>query len=89
MRMANKFIAVDVIEEEIKSDTGFILSGEDANNLRYKKAKVLSISPLVTPELGIKEGDVIYYDKHQGLTIHENGVVLTIIQERDVIGISV
>jgi len=54
------------IDEEIKTDSGIILSGEDASQFRYKKGKVIKPGTDVT---FIKEGDVVYYDKGYSFTM--------------------
>ena len=39
MQPIGKYIAIKTIEEEIKTNSGLILSGEDANQFRYKRGK--------------------------------------------------
>ena len=59
-------IVIKTIEEEIKTSSGLLLSSEDANQLRYKKGKVVKPGTDVTV---ISEGDEIYYDKRAGYTM--------------------
>ena len=40
MQPIGKYIVVKNIDEEIKTESGLILSGDDANQLRYKRAIV-------------------------------------------------
>lgn len=82
MRPIGKYIVVKDIEMEITTDSGLVLSGEDANQLRYKKAKVVAPGTDVSV---IHEGDVIHYDKAHGYTMIIHDVQYTIIQERDVV----
>ena len=82
MKPIGKFIVVKIIEEEIKTQSGLFLSGEDANQLRYKRAIVEKPGTDVTV---INEGDEIYYDKAHGYTMMINDTQYTIIQERDVV----
>jgi co-chaperonin GroES (HSP10) len=77
-----KYIAVKDIEQEVTTDSGLVLSGEDANQLRYRKAKVIAPGTDVTV---ISEGDVIHYDKGHGFTMIIHDQQYTIIQERDVV----
>ena len=56
-------IVIKTIEEEIKTSSGLLLSSDDANQLRYKKGKVVKPGTDVTV---ISEGDEIYYDKRAG-----------------------
>lgn len=73
---------VSSIDEEIKTDSGIILSGEDASQFRYKKGKVIKPGTDVTV---IKEGDVIYYDKGHSFTMIISNEQHTIIREGDVV----
>ena len=82
MKPIGKYIVVKIIEEEIKTQSGLFLSGEDANQLRYKRAIVEKPGTDVTV---INEGDKIYYDKAHGYTMMINDTQYTIIQERDVV----
>lgn len=82
MRPIGKYIAVKNIEEEIKTQSGLILSGEDTNQLRYKKGVVLAEGTDVT---SIKKDDVIYYDKGHSFTMVINEEQITILRESDVV----
>ena len=59
MQPIGKYIVVKNIDEEIKTESGLILSGDDTNQLRYKRAVVQKSG---TDVLVINEGDEIYYD---------------------------
>lgn len=82
MKPIGKYIVVKIIDEEVKTESGLILSGEDTNQLRYKRAIVHKPG---TDVLVIKEGDEIYYDKAHGYTMIINNEQFSIIQERDVV----
>ena len=82
MRAIGKNIVIDLIEEEIKTDSGLLLSSEDSKNLRYGKAKVVSTGGEV---VGIKDGDTVYYDKRNSFGMVIEGEHLTIIGERSVV----
>lgn len=82
MQPIGKYIVVSAIDEEIKTDSGIILSGEDANQFRYKKGKVIKSGTDVTV---IKEGDVVYYDKGHSFTMIIKNEQYTIIRESDVV----
>jgi co-chaperonin GroES (HSP10) len=77
-----KYILIKTIEEEIKHSSGLLLSAEDANQLRYKKGKIVKAG---TDVVGINQGDEIYYDSRAGYTMVINGDTYTIIVERDVV----
>ena len=80
MRPINKYIIINTIEEEIKTDSGLLLSANDVKDFRYKKGEVVKSG---TNVVDIKEGDMIYYDKMSGYTMIINDKQYTIILERD------
>lgn len=78
----NKYIIVERIIEEMKTDSGLLLSGDDRDEFRYKKAKVVVPGTNVDT---IKKDDIIYYDKSSGHTMVLEDKKYTIILERDVV----
>ena len=82
MKPIGKYIVVKDIQEEIKTQSGLILSGEDTNQLRYKRAVVVATGTDVDV---IDEGDELYYDKSHSFTMLINEEQYTIISERDVV----
>lgn len=82
MKPIGKHIVVSLIEEEVKTDSGLLLSAQDANAFRYQKATVIKPGTDVSI---INEGDEIYFDKRQCYTMMIEGEQYTIIQERDVV----
>lgn len=82
MRPIGKYIVIKDIQEEIKTNSGLILSGEDTNQLRYKRAEVIAVGTDVDV---IDEGDELYYDKSHSFTMLIDNEQYTIISERDVV----
>jgi co-chaperonin GroES (HSP10) len=82
MQPIGKYILVKLIEEEVKTDSGLLLTSKDMNDFRYHKALVIKPGTDVSV---ISEGDVIFYDKSHGYTMVINQENLTVIQERDVV----
>ncbi len=82
MKPIGKYIIIQNVEEEVKTQSGLILSGEDANQLRYKRGIVIESGTDVST---IDSGDDIYYDKSMSFTMVINNEQYTIIQERDVV----
>jgi co-chaperonin GroES (HSP10) len=82
MRPIGKYIVVKDVAESIKTESGLILSGEDTNQLRYKRATVVAPGTDVSV---IDEGDDLYYDKSHSFTMLINDEQFTIISERDVV----
>ena len=82
MKPIGKYIVVKDIQESVKTESGLILSGEDTNQLRYRRAEVVAPGTDVSV---IDEGDELYYDKAHSFTMLIEDVQYTIIQERDVV----
>ncbi len=82
MQAIGKNIVIRAVDEEIKTESGLLLSGEDAKAFRYRKGIVAAPGSDVHV---IKEGDEIYYDKGQSYTMMIGGEQFTIISERDVV----
>lgn len=82
MKPIGKNIVIKTIEETVKTSSGLLLSGEDVDQLRYKRGLIVKPG---TEVMHLKEGEEIYYDKRQGFTMLINDEVYTIIQERDVV----
>lgn len=82
MKAINKYIIISPITEEMKTESGLLMTSTDTNQIRYKRAEV--ISPGSNVEV-IKKGDIIYYDGHAGHTMLLDEKPYTIIQERDVV----
>lgn len=82
MKPVNKYILIDPITEEVKTNSGLLLSSDDKNQFRYKKANVVETSDLVET---IKKGDSIYYDKAQAHEVIILDKSYVVIQERDVV----
>jgi len=71
-------------EKQGTSETkgGLLLTENQREDLRYNKAKVLSVGSEV---IGVKENDNIYYDKHAGHGVEINKEVLQVIKLQDVV----
>jgi co-chaperonin GroES (HSP10) len=83
MKPIGKYIVINsVVEEDVRTQSGLLLSGEDAKGFRYQRAVVVKPGTDVTV---IKEGDTIYYDKGHGFTMLIEDKPYTVIMERDVV----
>tara|TARA_A100000171_G_scaffold28887_2_gene26950 strand:+ start:2877 stop:3134 length:258 start_codon:yes stop_codon:yes gene_type:complete len=82
MRAINEFIIIEKIEEEVKTESGLILSGEDVSQMRYAKGKIKTVGDQVTQ---VKAEDVIYYDKRSAYDVVLSGEPVTVIQLKDVV----
>ena len=82
MKPVGKYIVINEIKEEVKTQSGILLSGDDVDKIRYKKGTVVKPGTEVTK---INEGDVIYYDTRAGYSMFIEDVQYTIIRENDVV----
>jgi co-chaperonin GroES (HSP10) len=82
MKPIGKNIVIKTLEEEIKTSSGLLLSADDANQLRYKKGKIIAIG---TDVIAIDTESEIYYDKRAGYTMLINNEAYTIIRENDIV----
>lgn len=82
MRAIGRNIVIDIIEETIKTDSGILLSADDAKGMRYGKGVIVTAG---TDVVHIKEGDIIYYDKRNSFSMVIEGEQRTIINESNVV----
>jgi co-chaperonin GroES (HSP10) len=65
-----------------KTKGGLIIIDKDREDIRYKKATIVSVSNDIK---GLKPEDVIYYDKHAGHGVEFNKEKFTVIKLQDVV----
>ena len=82
MKAINRYIIVDKIKLEPKKVAGLIMTDDTDVDNRYLKAKIISCGNLVE---GLKNNDIIYYDKHAGHDISFKDKLYRVIQDKDVI----
>ena len=82
MKAVNHYLIIERIKDEPTKVGGLILTEETDEDNRYLKAKVISIGNNVE---GIKEGDVIHYDKHAGHGIQHKDKFYHVIKQIDVV----
>ena len=83
MRAIGKYIVIEPIVEETKSQSGLIMTNEDESDLRYGKATVKYVGGDVVTD--VAEDSVIYYDRRAGHGVRIQNRQYHIIQERDVV----
>ena len=69
MKAINDYIIVDVEKVGPKKVGGLLLTEELDETNRYVKATIISVGNLVE---GLKDNDIIYFDKHAGHGIEWN-----------------
>jgi co-chaperonin GroES (HSP10) len=82
MQPIGKYIVAVLTDGEVKTESGLILSGEDLNQFRYKRAVVVEAG---TDVKDIKKGDKIYFDKAHSFTMIIKDTQYTILRESDVV----
>ena len=82
MKAVNHYLIIDIIKDEPTKVGGLILTDETDEDNRYLKAKVISIGNIVE---GIKENDIIHYDKHAGHGIQHKDKFYHVIKQMDVV----
>jgi len=82
MKAVNNYIIVQTIKTEPKKVAGLIMTEELDSDNRYIKAKVVSVGNLVE---GVKEKDIVYYDKHAGHGVQYKDILYQVIRSGDVV----
>jgi len=82
MKAVNHYIIVEKIKQGPKKIGGLILTEDVDTDNRYIKAKVISTGNLVE---GIKDKDVVYYDKHAGHGVQYKDILYHVIRSGDVV----
>ena len=82
MKAVNNYIVVQNIKTEPKKVAGLIMTEELDDDNRYIKAEVISAGNLVE---GIKEKDIVYYDKHAGHGVQYKDILYHVIRSGDVV----
>ena len=82
MKAVNNYIIVEKIKLEQKKVAGLIMTEKTDDDNRYIKAKVISTGNLVE---GIKDNDIVYYDKHAGHGVQYKDILYQVIRSGDVV----
>jgi co-chaperonin GroES (HSP10) len=83
MKAVGKYIVVTPAKESGKTTKGGVfLTEQSREDIRYRKAKVVSIGDTV---VAVKKENDIYYDRHAGFNIELNNTVYKVIKEQDVV----
>ena len=81
MKAINHYIVIENIKEP-KKVGGLLLTQDTDEDNRYLKAKIISTGNLVE---GLKDGDIVYYDKHAGHGISWKETLYHVIRSGDVV----
>jgi co-chaperonin GroES (HSP10) len=84
MRAIGRYIAIEPIDEQLKSGV-MILSGEEKEQQRFRKGKILSVGSEITDVL--KKDDIVYYDRANSFELLIKDVPVTVIRQADVVAV--
>ena len=70
------------MKEEPKTTNGLLITDSQTKDIRYLKGKVVSLGNLTE---GLKENDIIYYDRHAGHGIEFDNKLYHVIKQQDVV----
>ena len=82
MKAVNDYIVVDKEKIGPKKIGGLILTEDLDEDNRYIKATIISTGNLIE---GLKDGDVVHYDKHAGHGITWKDTMYQVIRGRDIV----
>ena len=82
MKAINYYIIVDKEKVNTKNIGGLVLTEDLDEDNRYIRAKIISVGNLVE---GLKNGDIIYYDKHAGHGVQYKDTLYQVIRSGDVV----
>jgi len=82
MKAVNHYLVIERIKDEPTVVGGLILTEQTDEDNRYLRAKVVSVGNIVE---GIKEDDIIHYDKHAGHGIQHKDTFYHVIKQQDVV----
>jgi len=83
MKAIGKHIIIDPIKENnTKTKGGLILADSHREDIRYRRAKIISVGTDVNK---LKAGNEIFYDKNAGFNIEINKDNYKVIKEFDVV----
>ena len=82
MKAVNHYVVVEKLKVEQKKVAGLILTEKLDEDNRYIKANVISVGNLVE---GVKDGDIVHYDKHAGHGIQYKDKLYFVIKVSDIV----
>ena len=85
MRAVSLYIIVENIKLAPKKIGGLEISDSIDSDNRYLKGKIISKGDLAPPDNILKEGDIIYYDRHAGHEITYKEKQYQVITIKDVV----
>jgi co-chaperonin GroES (HSP10) len=82
MKAINYYLIVEKVKEGPRMVGGLELTDKVDDSVRYLKAKVISAGNLVE---GVKDDDIIYYDRHAGHGVQVEETLYQVIRIQDIV----
>ena len=82
MKAVNHYVIIDKVKETEKKVGGLIITEDTNTDVRYCKAKIISVGDLVQ---NVNDGDTIWYDKHAGYGIEYDNNYYFVIKASDIV----
>jgi len=82
MRAINLYLVISRIKTEQKKIAGLIMTDKSDVDNRYIRGEIVSTGNLVE---GVKDGDIIHYDKHAGHSLTWEDKEYQVILARDIV----
>jgi len=81
-KAVGSFLIIDPVKEELKNSLGMKMSSNDDFQIRYRRAKTISIGENVK---NVKTGQMVFFDKNGAHQVIINGQTLSVVVERDIV----
>ena len=82
MQAINNYVIIEPLKEEAKKEKGLLIMDQHVDDVRYLKAKIISTGNFTE---GLKENDIIYYDRRAGHGIEYENKLYQVIRQTDVV----
>jgi co-chaperonin GroES (HSP10) len=82
MQAINNYVIIEPIKEKTKKEKGLLIMDQHVDDIRYLKAKIISTGNFTE---GLKENDIIYYDRRAGYGIEYENKLYQVIRQGDVV----
>ena len=80
--IGKNLLILPIAEKDKVTEGGLMLHVKDREDLRYNKAKVIETGSEVK---GLKNNDIIFYDKHSGFKLELNDVEYRVITDSSIV----
>lgn len=82
MKALGNYVVLQQEKEEVKSQSGLIMTEANEKSIRYKLATIKSVGDDIS---GLNVGDNVYYDSAAGSDIRINGLKMTVVHDNNIV----